>query len=88
MSLAWNLQKYNKEVLDYLQKAGFGGNVFWNSPRPIYQGPDCEWPSEKEVFTRRFVCFSCFPRFIHVATSRGSTTNVLNTLCALHPTVL
>ncbi|VDM23683.1 unnamed protein product [Toxocara canis] len=36
-------------------KAGFGGRVFWNSPRPIYQGPDCEWPSEKEVFARRYV---------------------------------
>uniref|UniRef100_A0A914S2R9 Uncharacterized protein n=1 Tax=Parascaris equorum TaxID=6256 RepID=A0A914S2R9_PAREQ len=35
--------------------AGFGGRVFWNSPRPIYQGPDCEWPSEKEVFARRYV---------------------------------
>jgi len=46
-------QKYNKEVSDFLQEAGFGGKVFWNSPRPIYQGPDCEWPSEKEVFARR-----------------------------------
>ncbi|CAD6193026.1 unnamed protein product [Caenorhabditis auriculariae] len=46
-------QKYNKPVVDFMQKHGFGGNVFWNSPKPIYQGPDCEWPSEKEVFTRR-----------------------------------
>jgi hypothetical protein len=46
-------QKYNKEVTEFLEEAGFGGKVFWNSPRPIYQGPDCEWPSEKEVFARR-----------------------------------
>uniref|UniRef100_A0A1I7ZAN6 Lipocln_cytosolic_FA-bd_dom domain-containing protein n=1 Tax=Steinernema glaseri TaxID=37863 RepID=A0A1I7ZAN6_9BILA len=46
-------QRYNKEVLNYLEETGFGGKVFWNSPRPIYQGPDCEWPSEKEVFARR-----------------------------------
>ncbi|VDK42336.1 unnamed protein product [Anisakis simplex] len=46
-------QNYNKEVVDFLEKAGFGGRIFWNSPRPIYQGPDCEWPSEKEVFARR-----------------------------------
>ncbi|MFH4973679.1 hypothetical protein AB6A40_000388 [Gnathostoma spinigerum] len=46
-------QKYNKEVVAYLGDVGFGGKVFWNSPRPIYQGPDCEWPSEKEVFARR-----------------------------------
>ncbi|ETN68982.1 hypothetical protein NECAME_01092 [Necator americanus] len=46
-------QKYNKDVLEFMEKKGFGGRVFWNSPRPIYQGPDCEWPSEKEVFARR-----------------------------------
>ncbi|KAE9553150.1 hypothetical protein FO519_003629 [Halicephalobus sp. NKZ332] len=46
-------QKYNKEVMEYLEEAGFGGKVSFNSPRPIYQGPDCEWPSEKEVFARR-----------------------------------
>ncbi|KAH7705996.1 Protein LPR-6 b [Aphelenchoides avenae] len=46
-------QKYNKDVTDFLEQGGFGGKVFWNSPRPIYQGPDCEWPSEKEVFARR-----------------------------------
>ncbi|PAV60369.1 hypothetical protein WR25_07842 [Diploscapter pachys] len=46
-------QKYNKDVTEYMEKRGFGGNVFWNSPKPIYQGPDCEWPSEKEVFARR-----------------------------------
>uniref|UniRef100_A0A0N5ARL0 Lipocln_cytosolic_FA-bd_dom domain-containing protein n=1 Tax=Syphacia muris TaxID=451379 RepID=A0A0N5ARL0_9BILA len=47
-------QKYNKEVTAFLEKSGFGGRVFWNSPRPIYQGPDCNWPSEKEVFARRY----------------------------------
>ncbi|KAI1732382.1 LiPocalin-Related protein [Ditylenchus destructor] len=46
-------QKYNKEMNNYLEESGYGGKVFWNSPRPIYQGPDCEWPSEKEVFARR-----------------------------------
>uniref|UniRef100_A0A0N4ZBD7 Lipocln_cytosolic_FA-bd_dom domain-containing protein n=1 Tax=Parastrongyloides trichosuri TaxID=131310 RepID=A0A0N4ZBD7_PARTI len=46
-------QNYNKETTEYLEKAGFGGKVFWNSPKPIYQGPDCEYPSEKEVFARR-----------------------------------
>ncbi|KAK6055264.1 hypothetical protein COOONC_07231 [Cooperia oncophora] len=46
-------QKYNKDILEFMEKKGFGGRVFWNSPRPIYQGPDCEWPSEKEVFARR-----------------------------------
>ncbi|CAJ0914058.1 unnamed protein product, partial [Mesorhabditis belari] len=46
-------QKYNEEVNTYLKKKGFGGNVFWNSPKPIYQGQDCEWPTEKEVFARR-----------------------------------
>ncbi|VIO87014.1 Uncharacterized protein BM_BM6183 [Brugia malayi] len=46
-------QKYNEEVVKFLENAGFGGKVFWNSPRPIYQGADCEWPSEKEVFARR-----------------------------------
>ena len=48
------LQKYNKEVVEFMNGHGFGGNVFWNSPKPIYQGPDCEWPSEKEVFARRY----------------------------------
>lgn len=47
-------QKYNEEVVKFLEHAGFGGKVFWNSPRPIYQGADCEWPSEKEVFARRY----------------------------------
>jgi len=46
-------QKYNKEVTEFLEDAGFGGRIFWNSPKPIYQGSDCEWPSEKEVFARR-----------------------------------
>ncbi|CAG9539681.1 unnamed protein product [Cercopithifilaria johnstoni] len=46
-------QKYNEKVVKFLEHAGFGGKVFWNSPRPIYQGADCEWPSEKEVFARR-----------------------------------
>ncbi|VDO36926.1 unnamed protein product, partial [Brugia timori] len=46
-------KKYNEEVVKFLENAGFGGKVFWNSPRPIYQGADCEWPSEKEVFARR-----------------------------------
>ncbi|VDM96319.1 unnamed protein product [Thelazia callipaeda] len=46
-------RKYNKEVVEFLEKAGFGGKVFWNSPKPIYQGADCDWPSEKEVFARR-----------------------------------
>uniref|UniRef100_A0A1I8BFZ3 Lipocln_cytosolic_FA-bd_dom domain-containing protein n=1 Tax=Meloidogyne hapla TaxID=6305 RepID=A0A1I8BFZ3_MELHA len=32
---------------------GFGGKLFWNSPKPIYQGNDCDWPSEREVFARR-----------------------------------
>uniref|UniRef100_A0AC35U5N8 Lipocalin/cytosolic fatty-acid binding domain-containing protein n=1 Tax=Rhabditophanes sp. KR3021 TaxID=114890 RepID=A0AC35U5N8_9BILA len=46
-------QHYNKEVTEFLEKAGFGGKVFWNAPKPIYQGQDCEYPSEKEVFARR-----------------------------------
>ncbi|CAJ0569402.1 unnamed protein product, partial [Mesorhabditis spiculigera] len=46
-------QKYDEEVKTYLKTKGFGGNVFWNSPKPIYQGQDCEWPTEKEVFARR-----------------------------------
>nr|CAD2132261.1 unnamed protein product [Meloidogyne enterolobii] len=44
-------KKYNKEVMDFLR--GFGGKLFWNSPKPIYQGNDCDWPSEREVFARR-----------------------------------
>lgn len=47
------MQKYNKEVIEFLEEAGFGGRIFWNSPKPIYQGSDCEWPSEREVFARR-----------------------------------
>uniref|UniRef100_A0AC34QK28 Uncharacterized protein n=1 Tax=Panagrolaimus sp. JU765 TaxID=591449 RepID=A0AC34QK28_9BILA len=46
-------QKYNKEVMAFLEDAGFGGKVAFNTPRPIYQGPDCNHPSEKEVFARR-----------------------------------
>jgi len=46
-------QNYNKEVMEFLQKNGFGGSVFWNNPQALYQGPDCQWPSEKEVFARR-----------------------------------
>ncbi|VDK76295.1 unnamed protein product [Litomosoides sigmodontis] len=46
-------QKYNEEVVKFLEHAGFGKKVFWNSPRLIYQGADCEWPSEEEVFARR-----------------------------------
>jgi len=45
--------KYNTEVLEYLKKEQFGGGVFWNEPQAIYQGPDCSWPSEPEVFARR-----------------------------------
>lgn len=48
-------QKYNEEVVKFLEHAGFGKKVFWNSPRLIYQGADCEWPSEEEVFARRYV---------------------------------
>lgn len=54
MSTFFAFQKYNKEVTDWMEVRGFGGKVFWNSPRAIYQGPDCEWPSEKEVFARRY----------------------------------
>lgn len=39
--------------MEFLEKAGFGGKVFWNKPKPLYQGPDCEWPTEREVFMRR-----------------------------------
>ncbi|CAK5076092.1 unnamed protein product [Meloidogyne enterolobii] len=46
-------KKYNKEVMDFLKEKGFGGKLFWNSPKPIYQGNDCDWPSEREVFARR-----------------------------------
>jgi len=46
-------EKYNTQVLDYLKKQQFGDGVFWNEPRAIYQGPDCNWPSENEVFARR-----------------------------------
>jgi len=46
-------QDYNKQVMEFLQKSGFGGSVFWNNPQALYQGPDCQWPSEKEVFARR-----------------------------------
>jgi len=46
-------QKYNKDIQSYLQQMGFGGKVYWNAPRPIYQGGDCDWPSEKELFARR-----------------------------------
>ena len=48
-------QKYNKEVLEFVKEKGFGGGAFWNAPQPIYQGPDCEWPTEKEVFARRYI---------------------------------
>nr|CAD2202329.1 unnamed protein product [Meloidogyne enterolobii] len=46
-------KKYNKEVMEFLKEKGFGGKLFWNSPKPIYQGNDCDWPSEREVFARR-----------------------------------
>ena len=48
-------QKYNEKVLQFCAKNGFGGGSFWNAPQPIYQGPDCQWPNEKEVFARRSV---------------------------------
>ena len=40
-------------VLEFLKTNGFGGGAFWNAPQPIYQGTDCQWPSEREVFARR-----------------------------------
>jgi len=43
----------DKELLKELQKGGFGGYVFWNQPVAIYQGADCYYPTEKEVFARR-----------------------------------
>jgi hypothetical protein len=46
-------QKYNQHVLDFVKQKGFGGGSFWNSPQPIYQGSDCQWPNEREVFARR-----------------------------------
>jgi len=46
-------QKYNEKVLEFIRKNGFGGGSFWNAAQPIYQGPDCQWPSEREVFARR-----------------------------------
>lgn len=45
--------KYNQPILEYLKEAGFGGPVFWNAPKPIYQGADCLWPDQREVFARR-----------------------------------
>jgi len=48
-------EKYNDEVLEFLKKEQFGGGVFWNEPQAIYQGPDCSWPSEAEVFARRVI---------------------------------
>ncbi|CAI4225557.1 unnamed protein product [Auanema sp. JU1783] len=46
-------QTHNKEVTEFMESKGFGGKAFWNSPKPLYQGPDCDWPTEKEVFARR-----------------------------------
>nr|CAD2189120.1 unnamed protein product [Meloidogyne enterolobii] len=46
-------KRYNKEVMEFLKEKGFGGKLFWNSPKLIYQGNDCDWPSEREVFARR-----------------------------------
>lgn len=48
-------QYYDKELQGFLSKQGFGGYVFWNQPVAIYQGSDCYYPSEQEVFTRRAV---------------------------------
>ncbi len=30
-------QNYNKQVMEFLQKNGFGGSVFWNNPQALYQ---------------------------------------------------
>lgn len=46
-------ERYNQDVLKFLESRGFGGTVFWNSPKPIYQGADCQWPNEQELFARR-----------------------------------
>jgi len=48
-------QYYDKELQGFLSKQGFGGYVFWNQPVAIYQGSDCYYPSEQEVFARRAV---------------------------------
>lgn len=45
--------KYDDEVSSFLKEDGFGGEVFWNQPVAIYHGPDCYYPSEKEIFARR-----------------------------------
>lgn len=52
-------KSYNKDTLAFMEERGIGGNVFWNSPKPIYQGQDCDWPTEKEVFARRLVFIYC-----------------------------
>lgn len=44
---------YDKEVQTFLNKQGFGGYVFWNQPVAIYQGSDCYYPSDREIFVRR-----------------------------------
>uniref|UniRef100_A0A915KFU1 Uncharacterized protein n=1 Tax=Romanomermis culicivorax TaxID=13658 RepID=A0A915KFU1_ROMCU len=46
---------YDRDVQEFLAKQGFGGYVFWNQPIAIYQGADCYYPSEQEVFARRVV---------------------------------
>ncbi|KRY21152.1 Condensin complex subunit 3 [Trichinella patagoniensis] len=44
---------YDAQVTDVLNKGGFGGYAFWNRPVAIYQGLDCVYTEEKEIFIRR-----------------------------------
>ncbi|KRY79170.1 Condensin complex subunit 3 [Trichinella pseudospiralis] len=44
---------YDAQVTDVLNKGGFGGYSFWNRPVAIYQGLDCIYTEEKEIFIRR-----------------------------------
>ncbi|KRZ69074.1 Condensin complex subunit 3 [Trichinella papuae] len=44
---------YDAQVTDVLNKGGFGGYSFWNRPVAIYQGLDCVYTEEKEIFIRR-----------------------------------
>ncbi|KFD52999.1 hypothetical protein M514_06115 [Trichuris suis] len=44
---------YDQQVQEKLAKGGFGGYSFWNRPENVYQGFDCAYPDEKEIFIRR-----------------------------------
>ena len=46
-------QRHLEDVFEYFKAQCFGHGCFWNQAEKIYQEPDCQWPSEKEILVRR-----------------------------------